>query len=222
MRAPHRAFLHRLPAQARDGGRDRPRSGARPQSARCSRGVCHRSKASRRPILEKARRRRGSERALVMSAFPEHMALEPIDLAMSYVMRSGRIDLGRPAPALPALRRAAASGSGGKTSRPSSGARAGVPIALARWVPRKEGNPDHDHHRCGFGSRCSWVSGSRVDALGPGMTIPGLHSASSKRGRNGMRRIDPEDLQLLGGRTPAPRVRARSERLFGMAFDVGP
>ena len=50
--------------------------------------------ASRRPILEKLvaaadRSARWYER------FPEHMALEPIDLAMSYVMRSGRIDLGR-------------------------------------------------------------------------------------------------------------------------------
>ena len=50
--------------------------------------------ASRRPILEKLvaaadRSARWYER------FPEHMALAPIDLAMSYVMRSGRIDLER-------------------------------------------------------------------------------------------------------------------------------
>jgi 2-polyprenyl-6-methoxyphenol hydroxylase-like FAD-dependent oxidoreductase len=50
--------------------------------------------ASRRPILEKLvaaadRSARWYER------FPEHMALTPIDLAMSYVMRSGRIDLER-------------------------------------------------------------------------------------------------------------------------------
>ena len=48
----------------------------------------------RRPILEKLvaaadRSARWYER------FSEHMALEPIDLAMSYVMRSGRIDLER-------------------------------------------------------------------------------------------------------------------------------
>jgi 2-polyprenyl-6-methoxyphenol hydroxylase-like FAD-dependent oxidoreductase len=50
--------------------------------------------ASRRPILEKL------VAAADLSArwyerFPEHMALAPIDLAMSYVMRSGRIDLDR-------------------------------------------------------------------------------------------------------------------------------
>jgi len=50
--------------------------------------------AARRPILEKL------VAAADLSArwyerFPEHMALEPIDLAMSYVMRSGRIDLDR-------------------------------------------------------------------------------------------------------------------------------
>jgi 2-polyprenyl-6-methoxyphenol hydroxylase-like FAD-dependent oxidoreductase len=50
--------------------------------------------ASRRPILEKL------VAAADLSArwyerFPEHMALEPIDLAMSYVMRSGRIDFER-------------------------------------------------------------------------------------------------------------------------------
>ncbi len=50
--------------------------------------------ASRRPILEKL------VAAADLSArwyerFPEHMALAPIDLAMSYLMRSGRIDLER-------------------------------------------------------------------------------------------------------------------------------
>src|SRR5260370_21760431 len=50
--------------------------------------------ASRRPILEKL------VAAADLSArwyerFPEHMSLDPIDLAMSYVMRSGRIDLER-------------------------------------------------------------------------------------------------------------------------------
>jgi 2-polyprenyl-6-methoxyphenol hydroxylase-like FAD-dependent oxidoreductase len=54
----------------------------------------HSFEASRRPVLEKLvaaadRSARWYER------FPEHMALNPIDLAMSYVMRSGRIDLER-------------------------------------------------------------------------------------------------------------------------------
>jgi 2-polyprenyl-6-methoxyphenol hydroxylase-like FAD-dependent oxidoreductase len=55
------------------------------------RGALELFEASRRPTLEKLvaaadRSARWYER------FPEHMALKPIDLAMSYVVRSGRID----------------------------------------------------------------------------------------------------------------------------------
>src|SRR5262249_10030047 len=58
------------------------------------RAALERFEASRRPTLEKLveaadRSARWYER------FPEHMALESIDFAMSYVMRSGRIDLER-------------------------------------------------------------------------------------------------------------------------------
>jgi len=58
------------------------------------RGALQFFEASRRPILEKL------VAAADLSAgwyerFAEHMALAPIDLAMSYVMRSGRIDLER-------------------------------------------------------------------------------------------------------------------------------
>jgi 2-polyprenyl-6-methoxyphenol hydroxylase-like FAD-dependent oxidoreductase len=64
------------------------------QTPRDLRGALQSFEAARRPILAK----------LLAAAdlsggwyrrFPEHMALEPIDLAMSYVMRSGRIDLER-------------------------------------------------------------------------------------------------------------------------------
>jgi 2-polyprenyl-6-methoxyphenol hydroxylase-like FAD-dependent oxidoreductase len=53
-----------------------------------------RYEAERRPIVEKlvAASRRS---AAWYDRFPEHMALEPLDLAMAYLMRSGRIDMDR-------------------------------------------------------------------------------------------------------------------------------
>jgi 2-polyprenyl-6-methoxyphenol hydroxylase-like FAD-dependent oxidoreductase len=64
------------------------------QTPRDLRGALQSFEAARRPILAKLLA------AADLSAgwyqrFPEHMALEPIDLAMRYVMRSGRIDLER-------------------------------------------------------------------------------------------------------------------------------
>jgi 2-polyprenyl-6-methoxyphenol hydroxylase-like FAD-dependent oxidoreductase len=50
--------------------------------------------ASRRPVLDKLLAAADLS-ARWYERFPEHMALEPIDLAMRYVMRSGRIDLDR-------------------------------------------------------------------------------------------------------------------------------
>jgi 2-polyprenyl-6-methoxyphenol hydroxylase-like FAD-dependent oxidoreductase len=53
-----------------------------------------RYEAERRPIVEKlvAASRLS---AAWYDRFPEHMRLDPLDLAMSYVMRSGRIDMDR-------------------------------------------------------------------------------------------------------------------------------
>jgi len=88
---------------------------------------CHRSSVAAAPILEKLvaaadRSARWYER------FPEHMALEPIDSTMSYVMRSGRIDLGRLRRLSPRFVARCRAGAGGRHPRPVvPGARAGVP-----------------------------------------------------------------------------------------------
>jgi 2-polyprenyl-6-methoxyphenol hydroxylase-like FAD-dependent oxidoreductase len=58
------------------------------------RGALESLEASRRPILDKLLAAADLS-ARWYERFPEHMALEPIDLAISYVMRSGRIDLER-------------------------------------------------------------------------------------------------------------------------------
>jgi 2-polyprenyl-6-methoxyphenol hydroxylase-like FAD-dependent oxidoreductase len=50
--------------------------------------------AARRPIVEKLVAA-ASASAAWYENFSEHMALDPVDLAMSYVMRSGRIDIER-------------------------------------------------------------------------------------------------------------------------------
>jgi 2-polyprenyl-6-methoxyphenol hydroxylase-like FAD-dependent oxidoreductase len=53
-----------------------------------------RYEATRRPVVEKivAASRRS---AVWYERFAEHMQLDPLDLAMSYVTRSGRVDEGR-------------------------------------------------------------------------------------------------------------------------------
>ena len=53
-----------------------------------------RYEATRRPIVEKLVNASKTS-ALWYERFPEHMRLEPIDLAMSYICRSGRIDAER-------------------------------------------------------------------------------------------------------------------------------
>jgi 2-polyprenyl-6-methoxyphenol hydroxylase-like FAD-dependent oxidoreductase len=95
--------------------------------------------AARRPILEKLvaaadRSARWYER------FPAHMALAPIDLAMSYVMRSGRIDLDR-------LRRLSprfVARYERERARPSvvPGPEQGSPSRQRDGVPRSEGTRD--------------------------------------------------------------------------------
>ncbi len=128
--AAHCAFLDRLGHAAGDGGCHRARRRARASSRNAVGDALADYEARRRPILEK----------LVAAAnasghwyehFAEHMRLAPIDFAMSYLTRSGRIDmerLRRLSPGFAARYERERPGSVRLTSTPPSSLR-----AAARW-----------------------------------------------------------------------------------------
>ena len=91
--AAHRAFFHRLGHAAGDGRRHRARQGAGRARGDVPAALAS-YEAARRPILEKlVAGANGS--AQWYEHFAEHMQLQPADFAMSYITRSGRVDLER-------------------------------------------------------------------------------------------------------------------------------
>ena len=92
-RAAHRAFLHRLGHAAGDGGRHRARQGAGRARDDVA-AALPAFEAARRPIVEKLVTGANASAAWY-EHFAEHMALAPVDFAMSYITRSGRIDIER-------------------------------------------------------------------------------------------------------------------------------
>ena len=93
-RAAYRAFFHRLRHAARHGGRHRARPRAWPSTATTWRRRLPAFEAARRPIVEKlVAGANGSAHGTSIS--PSTWQLAPIDFAMSYITRSGRVDIER-------------------------------------------------------------------------------------------------------------------------------